>query len=126
MQKLEKEQKWTRTRAWVDTPRGRRNNSGQQLIEFCEAQSLSNSSFQHPAKHMTTWQQQRKDKQTNTMKTIYNQIDFIIVSQKHRHALNDSRSYSVSATELFSDHRIVVTRMRSEFFLYISLYSLQQ
>ena len=97
--------------------RGRRNNSGQQLVEFCEAHNLfiSNSSFQHPARHITTWQQSRKDKRTNKIKMIYNQIDYIIVSQKQKHALLDARSYN--GTEVFSDHRMVVTTMRSEWFI---------
>ena len=44
--------------------RGRRNTSGQALIDFCNIHNLfiSNSSFKHPAKHITTWQQIRVNK----------------------------------------------------------------
>ena len=91
--------------------RGRRNESGSKLIEFCEKvkKIITNSCFKHPAKHMTTWSQQRTDSQIGIVKTIYNQIDYIIIDQKHKHSLTDARSFS--GTETYSDHRIVVSRM---------------
>ena len=41
--------------------RGERNKSGQKLIEFCNAEKLfiANSAFKHPARHITTWENQR-------------------------------------------------------------------
>ena len=41
--------------------RGQRNKSGQQLIDFCNNQNLfiANSAFPHPARHVTTWENQR-------------------------------------------------------------------
>ena len=91
--------------------RGFRNNSGSKLIDFCEERNLivANSCFQHPAKHITTWSQQRTDPGTSTVNTIFNQIDYIICDQKHKHLLTDARSYS--GTETHSDHRLVVTRI---------------
>ena len=85
--------------------RGRRNVSGQQLVEFCDAHNLfiGNSSFQHPARHQTTWEQQRINKKTNKVVTIYNQIDYVIMNEAHKHTLVDARSYS--GTNVDSDHR---------------------
>ena len=89
--------------------RGIRNDNGSKLIDFCEEKNLivANSCFQHPAKHITTWSQQRTD--TGAVNTIFNQIDYIICDQKHKHILTDARSYS--GTETHSDHRLVVTRI---------------
>ena len=41
--------------------RGRRNNSGFKLSEFCEIniKVIASSCFQHPAKHITTWPQKK-------------------------------------------------------------------
>ena len=41
--------------------RGRRNESGSKLAEFCEMSNkvITNSCFQHPSKHITTWFQRR-------------------------------------------------------------------
>ena len=42
--------------------RGRTNNSGKTLIDFCSINYLfiSNSAFQHPARHITTWESRIK------------------------------------------------------------------
>ena len=65
--------------------RGRRNLSGQQLIDFCEAYNykVANSCFQHPARHQTTWSQKRTitDKDNEKLITIFNMIDYILVPQ---------------------------------------------
>ena len=92
--------------------RGRTNNSGTKLIEFCEikGQFITNSSFRHPARHITTWSSQRKDPSTNMMIQIYNQIDYILMDEKQKQTLIDARSYS--GTETYSDHRLVVTRIQ--------------
>ena len=89
--------------------RGNRNNSGQMLINLCECNNLfiANSAFKHSARHITTWSQRRK--KNGKEYTLYNQIDYILVSNRRKHVLVDSRSYS--GTEKKSDHRIVVTRM---------------
>ena len=91
--------------------RGIRNDNGSKLIDFCEERNLivANSCFQHPAKHITTWSQQRTDTDTGAVNTIFNQIDYIICDQNHKHILTDARSYS--GTETHSDHRLVVTRI---------------
>ena len=58
--------------------RGQTNNSGKTLIDFCSINHLfvSNSAFQHPARHITTWQSQIKV--NDKLVKIYNEIDYII------------------------------------------------
>ena len=89
--------------------RGRTNNSGKTLIDFCSINHLfiSNSAFQHPARHITTWESQIKV--NNKLVKIYNQIDYIICQENQKHLLCNSRSYSNTLT--YTDHRIVVTEM---------------
>ena len=81
------------------------------LIEFCENQRklVTNSCFNHPAMHITTWSQQRTNPTIGITNTIYNQIDYIIIDQKHRHTITNARSYA--GTETASDHRLVITNM---------------
>ena len=44
--------------------RGTRNTSGQTLVNFCNLHNLfiTNSSFKHPARHITTWENTRINK----------------------------------------------------------------
>ncbi len=89
--------------------KGVRNRSGELLIEFCEKNKLfmTNTAFQHPSKHITTWSQSRTNKQTNKVQHIHNQIDYIIVNRSNTQNLEQARSYA--GTETISDHRLVVT-----------------
>ena len=91
--------------------RGVRNQNGQELVNFCEMNNLfiCNTAFKHPARHITTWVNQRKTA-TNETTFIYNQIDYIIVQQEQKHVLEDARSYGGSET--ISDHKIVRMRMQ--------------
>ena len=58
--------------------RGERNKSGNQLIDFCTMQDLfiTNTAFPHPARHITTWENQRIIEKNGNRKVIttYNQI----------------------------------------------------
>ena len=89
--------------------RGQANNSGKTLKDFCRINHLfiSNSAFQDPASHITTWESQIKV--NNKLVKIYNQIDYIICQENQKHLLCNSRSYSNTLTN--ADHRIVVTEM---------------
>ena len=92
--------------------RGRRNNNGQLLIDFCIINDLfiTNSAFQHPARHITTWENKRSDPNNqNKMIYIYNQIDYIMCNMNKKNILIDARSYKGSETS--SDHRIVICKM---------------
>ena len=88
--------------------KGKRNESGQIFIDFCEKNNLfvCNSAFQHPSRHITTWSQQRIEKKTNTVKVIYNQIDYILMNKTNIQNMTNARSYA--GTETFSDHRLVI------------------
>ena len=89
--------------------RGRRNASGEELIDFCNIHNLfvSNSAFQHPARHITTWQTQIIKNDKTIM--VYNQIDYILCKQNQKQTLIDARSFSNTLVD--SDHRIVVTKL---------------
>ena len=52
--------------------RGRRNDSGFILVEFCEMNNkvIVNSCFHHPAKLITTWSEKRIDPTTKTVTNI--------------------------------------------------------
>ena len=88
--------------------KGTRNRSGELLIEFCEKNKLfiCNSAFQHPSRHITTWSQSRTNKETNIVKHIYNQIDYILINRSYKQNLKEARSHA--GTETYSDHRLVV------------------
>ena len=74
--------------------RGKRNNSGQVLIDFCNIHNLfiCNSAFRHPARHITTWEFSREV--NKKIIHIYNQIDYIICPGNRKHVLIDARSYN--------------------------------
>lgn len=52
------------------------HQSGELMINFCDRNEMfmANSAFQHPTKHISTWSQQRVNKENN-------QIDFIVVKK---------------------------------------------
>ena len=89
--------------------RGRRNENGSALIDFCESNKLfiANSAFQHPARHQTTWVGQRRSQDKIIM--IYNQIDFIICKKKDKNLFMNARSYG--GTSVTSDHKLVIAKM---------------
>ncbi|GFR67803.1 craniofacial development protein 2-like [Elysia marginata] len=94
--------------------KGQRNDNGDRLIELCEDKKLfiSNSAFNHPARHQTTWVGQRKDRSTGNIINIFNQIDDILCQQRHKHLLVNARSYA--GTILTSDHKLVKTSLQLE------------
>ena len=94
--------------------RGERNNSGQNLINFCTMNELfiTNSAFPHKARHISTWENQRINPNTNKLLKIYNQIDYIICQTSKKCVLVDSRSYA--GTQTSSDHRLVICKMLIE------------
>ena len=92
--------------------RGVRNNSGEQLTNFCTTNNLfvTNTAFKHRASHITTWANQRTDPKDPTKTvTIYNQIDYILCNKDIKSTLINARSFSGSETT--SDHRLVICKM---------------
>jgi len=91
--------------------RGRRNISGETLIQFCEIHKLflCNTAFQHSARHKTTWTGHRRDQSTGDIVKIYNQIDYILCRHSQKGLLTDSRTYGGCTTS--SDHRLLVARL---------------
>ena len=88
--------------------------NGQTHLELCEEKRLfvSNSAFNHPARHQTTWVGQIKDNITGDTKNFHNQIDFILCPKRFKHFLEKSRSYF--GTLLTRDHKLVQTISKIE------------
>ena len=93
---------------------GERNQSGQLLTDFCERNELflGNTAFQHPARHITTWSQQRVNKVSQTVKNVFNQIDYILVEGSKKHCMMDARTYA--GTETYSDHRLLIAKIEAD------------
>lgn len=89
--------------------RGRRNENGSALIEFCLNNHffISNSAFKHKARHITTWQGQISTQPEGKTKFIYNQIDYILVQNHTKRHLTNARTYAGTLTT--SDHRLLIT-----------------
>ena len=66
--------------------------------------TIANSTFQHPARHITMWENTRILKD-NSVKHIYNQIDYILCPNNKKHTLINARSFNGLKT--FSAHRLV-------------------
>ena len=57
------------------------------LVDFCNVHNLfiTNSSFKHPARHITTWENTRINKNNVSVTKVYNQIDYIICQTNKKH-----------------------------------------
>ena len=93
--------------------RGTRNTSGQTLVDFCDVHNLfiTNSSFKHPARHITMWENTRINKNNGSVTKVYNQIDYIIYQTNKKHILQNARSYA--GTQVNSNHRLVITKLKT-------------
>ena len=93
--------------------RGTRNSSGQTLVDFSNVHNsfITNSSFKHPARHITTWENTRINKNNGSVTKVYNQIDYIICQTNKKHILQNARSYA--GTQVNSDHRLVITKLKT-------------
>ena len=94
--------------------KGIRNSNGHTLIELCEEKKLflSNSAFDHPSRHQTTWIGQIRDRTTGKIINIFNQIDYILCQKRNKHLLTNARSYA--GTLLTSDHKLVRASFKVE------------
>ena len=75
------------------------------MLNFCETNDLkiSNTCFKHSQRHRTTWELIRVNKITNKTTHLRKVLDYILVEKKHKHLLQDSRTYQGTLT--YSDHR---------------------
>ena len=87
---------------------GMRNERGDRLVEFCEANKLiiGNTWFEHHPRHLYTWisPQDRKEK------IVRNQIDFILFQKRFRNSVLQTRTYP--GADCGSDHVPVVSEIR--------------
>ena len=86
---------------------GTSNESGQKLLDFCSLNNLfiANSAFEHPARHMTTWENHRRNNTHTNLITTRSQIDYILCQGNSKQILTNARSHSGTLTD--SDHRLV-------------------
>ena len=82
-----------------------------QDINFCQFHELiiTNTLFQHPARHITTWTGYRKNKNSDITE-IYTQIDNVIFKYNQSVIINNSRAYG--GTELNSGYKIVICKIK--------------
>ena len=73
---------------------------------------VSNSAFDHPSRHQTTWIGQIRDRTTGKIINIFNQIDYILCQKQNKHLLTNARSYA--GTLLTSDHKLVKASFKLE------------
>ena len=89
--------------------KGKRNHNGEKLLELCDERGLfiSNSAFNHPSRHTTTWTGHIRGKENKSTIRIFNQIDYVICEKRHKNLLTNAMSYARTLTN--SDHRLVKT-----------------
>ena len=67
--------------------------------------------MKHPARHITTWENTRINKNNGSVTKVYNQIDYVICQTNKKHILRNARSYA--GTQVNSDHRLVITKLKT-------------
>ena len=92
---------------------GRRNQTGQHLINLCTNHDLliTNTCFIHKEKRLITLEQTRivQGKLQRLKKTI----DCICIPYKYKHRLEHSRTYHGTTTA--SDHKLLMTKMKTRY-----------
>jgi hypothetical protein len=80
------------------------NSNGEQLVEFCGLNDfvITGTLFPHKDIHKNTWTS--PDKRTN------NQIDHVLINQKYRSSIKDTRV--MRGADAASDHQLVRTQMK--------------
>ena len=79
---------------------GNRNDRGQRLVGFCWTSKLviTNTLFEHPKRRLYTWK--------SPGDILRNQIDYIIINQRHRNSVKPVRTYP--GADIGSDHNPVI------------------
>ena len=85
-----------------------RDVNGQSLVDYCDSNGLylTNTTFQHAARHKTTWTGWRRDMASGNTVPIFNQIDYIVCRSSNKRMLQNCRSYG--GMEISTDHKLVV------------------
>lgn len=98
---------------WESWPRclgkygiGKMNENGQRLLELCCRNNLivTNSLFAGKPFHKVSWRHPRS--------SHWHQLDFVIVKERHRNEIHNTRTYHSSDCD--TDHSIVISRMALE------------
>lgn len=86
---------------------GVKNERGEKLIEFCAAHKLiiTNTCFQHHPRRIYTW------KMPGDIARY--QIDYILVKQRFKNQVKDSRSFP--GADINSDHNLVIAKCQLKF-----------
>lgn len=79
---------------------GHRNDRGQRLVDFCWTSKLviTNTLFEHPSRRRYTWK--------SPGDIHRNQIDYIMINQRHRNSVKQVRTYP--GADIGSDHNPVI------------------
>jgi hypothetical protein len=79
---------------------GDRNDRGQRLVDFCWTAKLvvTNTLFEHPNRRLYTWK--------SPGDIHRNQIDYIMINQRHRNSVKQVRTYP--GADIGSDHNPVI------------------
>ena len=90
--------------------KGTRNANGECLASFLSTTGLyaTNTKFQHPMRHRSTWG--GLIKKDGILTQYFNQIDYIMVDKKFRNSLKDARAYN--GQDFSSDYSLLVTTIR--------------
>ena len=86
---------------------GDKNDNGERLVEFCQRQNLmiSNIWFEKKESSRHTW--------TSPDGKTKNQIDFILVSQRYRNSIKNSKARA--DMDCGSDYKPIVMRYKTTF-----------
>jgi exonuclease III len=103
--RVRKKQDQERCLGYFSDTTNERNSNGEELISLCFEQDLTitNTLFKHRISHTQTWYRWSNLDQSS-------QIDFILVRQKHKNKVTDSRVFPNVSID--TDHRPVVLTQR--------------
>ena len=82
---------------------GRRNEKGEQLIQFCQENKLiiANTGFQQPVRKLCTWK--------SPGDISRNQIDYIRFNERFRNNIKQAKTYP--GADMNSDHNPMVVKV---------------
>ena len=83
---------------------GKRNERGQTLVDFCKRSKMviTNTWFKHEKRRRYTWKRPGD--------TARFQLDYILVKQRYRNSVKNSRSYP--GADVNSDHNLVMAKIQ--------------